>query len=107
MVLEERAPLPKASLNQPVVLEERALLPTAVLFNVDVPARISSETLPITSRNVMMAEEVAELVMSKRETGVEVPIPTFPFCNIVKSEEPVLDAILNGLVPAVPCTLNV
>ena len=37
-----------------------------------------------------------------------VPMPTFPFALILKSEVPVLDATLNeSLEPALPCTLKV
>ena len=36
-----------------------------------------------------------------------VPIPTFPFPSIVKSETPVEEATLKILVtPKLPCTLN-
>ena len=44
----------------------------------------------------------------RRYPGVDEPIPTFPFCNIVKSEEPVLDAILKRLavLPEDPCIVK-
>ena len=43
----------------------------------------------------------------RRYAGVDDPIPTFPFCRIVKREVPVEEATLNGLIPADPCTLKV
>ena len=46
-----------------------------MLYNVDVPALNSSDALPSGSRRVMMADEVAELVMSRRDAGVVLPIP--------------------------------
>jgi hypothetical protein len=46
-------------------------------------------------------------VRESEADGVDVPIPTFPFWRIVKSDVPVEDATLNGSVPALPCTLNV
>jgi hypothetical protein len=45
--------------------------------------------------------------MVKLEPGVVEPTPTLPFCSIEKREVPVEDATLNGLVPALPCTLRV
>jgi hypothetical protein len=46
-------------------------------------------------------------VIERLDPGVVDPIPTLPFWRIVKSEVPVDDATLNGLTPAVPCTLKV
>ena len=43
----------------------------------------------------------------RRDPGALVPIPTFPFWSMVKSAVPVDEEILNGLIPLVPCTLNV
>lgn len=40
------------------------------------------------------------------DDGVVVPMPMFPFERIVKSDVPDEDATLNGLIAALPCTLN-
>ena len=39
--------------------------------------------------------------------GTVVPTPILPDCVIVKSEAPVLEAMVNGFCPAFPCTVNV
>jgi hypothetical protein len=44
---------------------------------------------------------------ARRDDGVEEEIPTLPLLMIERSEVPVEDATLNGLTPAVPCTLKV
>ena len=44
---------------------------------------------------------------ARRDEGVDEEIPTLPLLMIERSEVPVDDATVNGLTPAVPCTLKV
>ena len=62
----------------------------------------------LTSPNeIPPVERVLEAKVSLAN-GVEVPIPMFPLAKIVKNEEPVDDATLNGLrlEVEVACTLK-
>ena len=74
--------VPLNMLLDPEVLEYPDPTPIKTLLSVDVPALISIETLPMTSRRVIIGADVAELRISKRESGVDVPIPTFPLVRI-------------------------
>jgi hypothetical protein len=45
-------------------------------------------------------------VIESEAAGVDEAIPTLPFWRMVKSDVPVDDATLNGLVEGFPCTLK-
>ena len=55
---------------------------------------------------VSVIDGVVLPAMTSLSVGVVVPIPTFPFASIEKSEAPVEEETLNGLTPAAPWTLK-
>ena len=61
--------------------------------------------VPIVEASVPVA--VMLPTTDKASAAVVVPIPTFPFVSIVKSEVPDEEATLNGFTADEPCTLNV
>jgi hypothetical protein len=65
--------------------------------------------LPPKTFNTLLALPLVTLVptIESKELGDDDPIPTFPFCRIVKSDAPDDDAMFNGLVPPVPWMLRV
>ena len=92
----------------------RAVSPVVdALVSTDVEAKI----LDVKVFKNLRVEDPREKVVSidgvvlpaivRRSVGVDDPIPTFPLARIVKSDVPVEDATLNGLVLADPCTLKV
>lgn len=48
-----------------------------MLRSVEVPTRISRAVTPVGLRRVIIGRSVEELVMSRGDAGVEVPIPRF------------------------------